>query len=438
MNASSIQQIKFTGPLALAIMALPFSVMLCHVALISLGVVWTIEGQWREKYKAILMNPMVNVFLLFFLLHVLAVFYSSDKQVAWFSLEKKISLFALPMILATIELRKEDVKKMLHIFIITCIAATLICLGTGFYKIYEGAPTFNFDPFSTASFYSFNANTPNAWMHLSYVQLASGIDIHPSYFSLYLNFCIFLLIHFYARSFHELSVLKKTIFLLIFLYLSIFILLLSSRVMIFALLLISFYGINQLLKTAHRTLYWSISLAYFVLFLGMLYLNPVSRFRGYQEIVTTYPYLKPGLQSQSTTIRASLWSVSIQSLPKINWFLGAGTGDVEQLISETSKNRNITNVLDSKDPHNQYLQTLLGLGALGLGMLLICFGWPAYLSYQNGNLVYLGFIFLFSILCLTETVLELQKGIVFYSLFGSLILFQYHPVRLTSLSPSKA
>ena len=202
--------------------------------------------------------------------------------------------------------------------------------------------------------------------------------------------------------------------------------------MIFAFFLISLYELNQLLKTAQRTVYLTSLFAYVLLFSGALYLNPVSRFRGYQEIVTTYPYLKPGNQTQSTTIRASLWSVSIQSLPKINWFLGVGTGDVEHLISETSSRTNITNVLGTNDPHNQYLQTLIGLGVLGLGTLLICFGWPAYISFQNGNFLYLGFIFLFSILCITETAMELQKGIVFYSLFSSLILFQYHPVRLAS------
>ena len=336
--------------------------------------------------------------------------------------------------LASIQLRKEDVRKLLHVFIITCIAATFICLWMAFLKAYVASPTLNFDSYSNATFYSLNSNVSTIWMFISYIELASGIGIHPTYFSLYLVFCVFLIIYFYAESFVLLTTVKKVILLILLGYLSIFILLLSSRIMVFAFFSISLYGLNKFLKSAPRSIYWTSSLACILLFSGILYLNPVSRFRGYQEIVTTYPYLKSGLQTQSTTIRASLWSLSIKSLPEINWLLGVGSGDVEHLLSEISKRSNITNVLGTNDPHNQYFQTLLGLGVLGLSALIICFAWPAYISYQTGNFLYLGFIFLFAILCMTESAMELQKGIVFYSLFGSLILFQYHPVQSASFN----
>ena len=178
--------------------------------------------------------------------------------------------------------------------------------------------------------------------------------------------------------------------------------------------------------------------SFIFLFCGLVYVNPVSRYRSYQEMATTWPYLNPGLQTQSTTIRASLWWLSIQSVPRINLLLGVGPGDVEHLISETGKSANVTNVLGTNDPHNQYLQTLLGLGIVGLCSLLVCFAWPAWVAHQTGNHLYVAFIFLFAILCLTETAMGIQKGIVFYSLFGSLILFQYKPVAAISLNPATA
>ncbi len=434
MNAGSIQHIKFTGPLALAIVSLPFSITICHLALILFGIIWIAEGRWNEKWKTILKNPVVVIFVFFFLLNLLGAIYSADQRIGWFSLEKKISLVTLPVMLASTQLRKEDIRKLLHAFIITCVAATLICLWMALGKAYVGSSTLNFDSYSNASFYSLNPSVSSIWMFISYIELASGIGIHPSYFSLYLIFCVFLLIHFYAESFISLTSVKKTILLSLLGYLSIFILLLSSRIMVFAFFSISLYGLHKFLKSAPRSIYWTGSLVCILLFSGILYLNPVSRFRGYQEIVATYPYLKSGLQTQSTTVRASLWSVSIKSLPEINLFFGVGTGDVNHLISEISTRSNITNVLGTNDPHNQYLQTLLGLGVLGLTTLLICFAWPAYISYQTGNFLYLGFIFLFAILCITETAMELQKGVVFYSLFGSLILFQYNHVQLASLN----
>lgn len=438
MNVSHIQLIKFTGPLALAIGALPFSIVVCHIGLAMFSIAWILDGKWKEKWETILDNYIVVIFFLFFLLHVFGIVYSQDKHIAWFNLEKKISLLLLPIMLASIKLDKEDVRKLLHVFIAVCIAATVICLWAAFRKTNSASPTFNFDSYSNSTFYALNSSASSMWMYFSYIELASGIGIHPAYLSLYIVFCIFLLIYFYSNSFATFKLVNKILLLTLLVYLSIFVLFLSTRIMILGFLIISAYGLNQFLKTTPRLISWIISISVVALFLSILYLNPVSRFRNYQEIITTWPYLKPGLQSQSTTIRASLWSTSIHSLPGINWFIGTGTGDVQHLISETSKRTNITNVLGTYDPHNQYLQTLLGLGLLGLGTLIICFVWPTFVSYPTGNILYIGFIFLFSVLCLTETAMELQKGIVFYSLFSSLLLFQYHPIQLKKVSSSKA
>jgi O-antigen ligase len=432
-----LQHIKFIGPLALAMVALPFSIPICHFALIVFGIVLAIDGQWKEKWKAIRTNPIVGIFLFFFLLHLIGIIYSEDKHNAWFAVEKKLSLFVLPILFATVKLEKEEVRKLLHVFVVACLVATFICLGAALRKASLTSPTVNFDSYSDASFYSFNPKASSLWMFISYIELASGIGIHPAYLSLYLTFCVLLLIHFYADSFATFPLTKKMGILALLFYLSVFVLFLSTRITIIALLIISLYGLRQFLKTSPRFILRTSFLAFIFLFCGLVYFNPVSRFRGYQEIISTWPYLQPGLQKQSTTIRASLWSLGIQSLPKINWLLGTGTGDVEQLISETSASTNITNILGTNDPHNQYLQTLLGLGIVGLSTLLACFAWPAWVAYRNGNFLYVGFVFLFSLLCLTETAMELQKGIVFYTLFGSLILFHYKSIPVVSFNPVK-
>ena len=437
MNAGSIQRIKFTGPLALAIGAMPFSIILCHFALIVFAIMWIADGHWKVKWEAIVKNPIILILSLFFLLHLFGIIYSMDKQTAWFNIEKKISLFALPIMLASITLEKEDVRKLFQVFLITCVVATLVCLGVAFRKAYLVSPTFNFDSYSNFSFYSFNPQASNIWLFISYIELASGIGMHPAYLSLYLSFCVLLILHFYSPSFAGFTRSKKIILIGLLGYLGIFILFLCSRIMILAFLVISLYSLNQFLKAAPPLIRLISSLIFILLFSSIVYLNPVSRFRSYQEITSTWPYLKPGLQTQSTTIRASLWSVSVKSLSKINWLVGAGTGDVEHLISETGESINVSNILRTNDPHNQYLHTLLGLGALGLSTLLICFAWPVLTSYQTGNYLYLGFIFLFSLLCLTETAMELQKGIVFYSLFNSLILFHHKPVQFISFNLAK-
>ncbi len=434
----ALQHIKFTALLALAIASLPFSITVCHYALIAFGLVWVVDGQWKEKWNNLKANPLVVTFIFFFLLHLVGIIYSENKHAAWFSIEKKITLLVLPLILASIKLDRVEVRQLLHVFVIACLTATFVCLGTALYRVYLASPTMHLASYSSHSFYSFQTEPPRLWMFISYRELALGIDIHPAYLSLYLNFCIVLLIDFYADSFVNFTMAKKMGILFTLFYLFTFVLFLSSRISILALLVISLYGLHKFLKSGFRLNFWASFLAFVFFFSGIIYFNPVSRFRSYEEMATTWPYLNSGLQSQSTTIRASLWWLSYQSLPKINWLMGAGTGDVENLISQAGEFANITNVLKTNDPHNQYLQTLLGLGILGLFILLICLAWPTWIAYKTGNHLYVAFTFLFSTLCLTESAMEMQKGIVFYSLLGSLILFLYKPVGVITYKPVAA
>ena len=424
MSDFSIQHIKLSVPLAFAISVMPFSVTLCHFGLIFFGIAWLIDGKWKEKWTQLLTHPYVIVFLLFFLINLFGAFYSTDKHAAWFNFEKKAFLFALPPMLASIKLDQKDVRQLLRLFIISCLVATIFCLFNAFVRINQLSPPFLFGSYTDTSFYDINAEQANAWKLLSYADLSSAIGIHPAYLSLYLTFCLLLIFHFYARSFTSLSRSKKIILTVLLLYFTMFILLLSTRIIILSLSIITIYAAIQFLKKYSYLVSIAGCVAVVILLAGIIYLNPVSRFRNFQEISTTWPYLKPGFQTQSTTIRASLWSLSIQSFPKINWLLGTGTGDVEHIMAETGRDKNISNVLGTNDPHNQYLHTLLGSGILGFGILLVYFIWPIWSSYHAGNLLYVGFAFLFIALCMTETALELQKGVIFYGLIGSLILFQ--------------
>lgn len=439
MNAIRVQHIKFTGPLALAVVALPFSIAICNLAVGLLGISWIVEWNWKEKWKMLKSNPTVYCFILFFLLHIIATIYSIEKKIAWFSVEKKILFLVFPVILATIKLEKADIRFIFNLFIISCLTATLICLSVAYQKTIQGVANNNFDPYSALAFQTLSPQyNKDAWGFFSYVELASGINMHPTYLSLYITFCVMILIHFHAESFSDYSKLKQAIILATLLYLSIFIICLSSRIITLAFFGVSIYGVARfLIKTSSFTK-WSTVILVSCLLIGVLYLNPVTRFRNYQEVISTWPYIKPGLQTQSTTIRVSLWSSSVQSLRKINYFIGTGTGDVERLVQKTSDQNGISNILNTHDPHNQYLYTLLGLGIIGLIALLLCFVLPAIVAIQKQNYFHFIFIVLFALLCLTESAFEVQKGIAFFCLFSSLFLFQSNWVEIYHIKPVKA
>ena len=425
MNALRIQRVKFTGLLALAVVTLPFSIAAFNLAAVLLFVSWIIDWDWKGKWRTLTANPLVIVFVLFFLMHLFAVSYSADKVTAWFGVEKKILFIALPLMLASVKLEKEDVRFLLNLFIITCLTGTVICLVVAYGKTTQGLTNFNFDAYSALNYHTLSPQYNNdAWAFFSYVELASGIGMHPAYFSLYLTFCVLILIHFHAESFSRYGKLKQVVILLTLFYLSVFIICLSTRIITLAFFIITIYGTVKFLAPSSPLIKWSAAFLFGSFLVAVLYLNPVSRFRNYQEMVSTWPFLKTGLQTQSTTIRASLWFLSIKSLTNTNYLIGTGTGDVEHLIQKTANEYDISNILNTNDPHNQYFYTLLGMGAIGLLLLLSCLILPAIFAFQNQNYFFLTFITLYSLLCITESALEVQKGIAFFCLFNSLFLFQ--------------
>jgi hypothetical protein len=103
-------------------------------------------------------------------------------------------------------------------------------------------------------------------------------------------------------------------------------------------------------------------------------------------------------------------------------------------MEKSSKQYKITNVLHSHDPHNQFLYSLLGNGYPGLLLLILCVAVPAYFAWAMKDFLLLGFSFIFCLLCFTESALELQKGIAFYSLFFPLLYFQLNSFQRVTVS----
>ncbi|MCX8491977.1 MAG: O-antigen ligase family protein, partial [Cyclobacteriaceae bacterium] len=102
-----------------------------------------------------------------------------------------------------------------------------------------------------------------------------------------------------------------------------------------------------------------------------------------------------------------------------------GVGDVQNKLQEVYKRYFLKySYMEKFNAHNEYVQTLLGLGFVGLIILLFTLAFPFYLAYKKQEIIYILFIALFAYCCITESMLHVQKGIVFYAFFNSLFLSQ--------------
>jgi hypothetical protein len=162
-----------------------------------------------------------------------------------------------------------------------------------------------------------------------------------------------------------------------------------------------------------------------IVFVAILYINPISRYRNIHEVTSTSIRIRQNeTYKNSIQIRLSLWWLALKSVDTSNIFAGSGTGDVTDVMKQSGREHAISNILNSYDPHSQYLFTLLSHGVIGLLILLLNFAIPLYFIWHQRDYLYLAFAFLFVTLCITESALELQKGIVFFALVSPLLLLR--------------
>ncbi len=421
-----------------AIIFLPVSMSLCHAALAIYILAWMREGQWRQKAELLKSHPLVWGFLVFLALHVIGISHSEDIANGWFNVQKKLFFFLLPAIFATtLSLDKKAIQLLFKGFIFTCVVTTLFCLAVGFYHYQTLQMQNNFD-ISTLSLYQhLNPDANLLWMFFSYIELASGIGMHPTYLAMYVVFSVLLLIHLYTESFRTYQPLKKTGIILLFFYLEIIIVLLSSRILILTFTVITLSSLIFILRSIQvGPIFQTISVAVVLApILLMVLVNPVARYRNLQEPATRETYLPSdaGIYSYSTGIRKSLWVLSLRVIMESNPVFGAGTGDVKGVIKKMCERSGEDNIIHSYDPHNQFLYTQIGLGILGIAALLICLYLPLWVAFRQKNYFYLGFILLFTLVATTESVLESQKGIVFFAIFNSILVFPYGNLSMNSL-----
>jgi O-antigen ligase len=423
------------GGLMIAAAALPFSVKICHGAIIVVLLSWLLEGEWKTKAAILQHSILLQLLLLLFMIQGVGLIFSDSLARGWFSLEKQIFFLLLPLALATtaIKLHRAQLKLVIASFVTACLTGTIVCILHAWHEanlVMAGSATVN--PYLASSQYSELHGTESpAWLVFSYLSLSKGIGIHPTYFALFLAFSIiFLLIEFPSLS----SLLAKAGVLILLLYFTMFIVFLSSRIVILCLAVIYIsILVNCIVRRQGRSAF--LGFAALFAFAIMVFLNPVTEYRSIEEInASTFTIEEGNKYTNAAQIRISLWWLALKSLKVANPLTGVGTGDVETAMAQSSEEFRVTNIISSFDPHNQYLYELIANGAPALLVLLAFLLLPLWWAWLHQDYLLLGFMFLIFMVCMTESVFELQKGIVFYSLMSGLLFYQANSFQNVSLN----
>lgn len=409
-----IHQKIFLASMFLTVIALPLSRALLSVSLILLIVNWMVEGEFRRKWLILKKRPIIFFFMGFYLIHLFGLLYTDNPAAALKSLQVKLPLLFFPLVIGSeSRLSRKEFHLVIRGFITSGLMASLLCLLMALRESYlAGASLLDYE-------------------YYTYYNFSSLISLHPTYFALFLNLSLFGIVWLWydrrkrGEEIHKGRLVWQGMVLLGVL------LLLSARMQIIILLLVTVLSVIWF--SARRGKIWQGAFVVMgltaVLSAGILF-NP-ENYRRFEDLFSASAESR-GIENSGKGVRVFIWDNAV-SLMRENLWIGVGTGDSLDELAESYRSDGFEYGFESRlNAHNQYLETGVALGLVGMVYLLVGFLLPAGWAIRRRNYLYLGFLILFALSCLTESMLSRQHGVNFYAFFNAFLAFQFPFLRNTN------
>jgi len=122
--------------------------------------------------------------------------------------------------------------------------------------------------------------------------------------------------------------------------------------------------------------------------------------------------------------RGVLWESALKANREI--LLGVGTGDYNLVLNEFYRDHDLQSFAErNTNAHNQYLQSLIMNGVLGVLTLLITLIRPLYLYARRGSTLGILVIFPFVVYGVTEVFLGRYQGVVLFAVLHQWVISRY-------------
>ncbi|SRR5260221_1976814 len=401
-----INRIYYYGLLMIAItLPLP-SFPLNSICIIAIIIIWIVNVSMERKLMIDRQNVLlVSAPLALFVAYLIGVGYSSNIPDAWSSIQKKLPICFLPLVVASFPaIGSKRLNAILVSFVISCVCVSAACV------IY----TFQLNKELGIEFASYNN-----WQ-FSDDNLIRKFGFHHVYFAMYLCLCLVVIGHLVNSSANKYV---KLGWIFISIYIVLFMMALSSRMGIIVLVVIATLAILVYLRGS-IVLKLLVITGLFVATIVVGYQFPFIRekFTGLFDINLNQYNAKYRASSRWTLLNNS-WSII-----RDNWVFGVGTGDFDDLLlKEHMKSNYEEGIFHEYNAHNQYLDAAGCVGIMGFIAMLASMLIPFYLSLKKRDFLSLSFTLIVFLSFLTETMLARQKGIVFFALFYSLLnMYGFH------------
>lgn len=399
-NSSTVERLSLpllTAGLVSVAVFLPWSTYLTNASISIAALIWLF---FVRVHKTFFTKEIIFFIILFgslYFIEVVGMLYTDNVSYGLFRLETKLSLLVFPLITLASGIQKKSIQLILVVFICSTILACTWCTITAVKSIHDqGLP------------FSILIND----FRYSNLNLTAPIkNIHPTYLSLFICLTIYFIADYIRK--HR----SAYLLILIIFYLILFTFQLASRAGLAALFCtlviigVSFIGRRQKL---FLVLYFTFIIAAVI---TITLAVPIIKYRMVDTVMEASIQEE---QVNSVSYHYKSWYCAIEKLSDNHIIFGYGTGDEINTISECYAENGWIDY--RHDAHNEYLSSLLKHGLIGLAILLACLIYPYYLAFKNKDLFYISFLTTIIICFFSESMLRGQTGLVFYTLFNSLLL----------------
>lgn len=353
-------------------------------------------------------------FIIYFLVIVISVIYSENKDVAIKHIGRYIAFLVVPLSFNFLPVLSHTYKFFIRKVYVYGIIVLLTFLF--FNAVRQNAEIgYSFIDFISSIFLSiFDSDVTVSgieyWVFM-YEGLTGVINIQPIYISLFVNLGYAFLI-----SLREKEEISSVRFWAISAFFLLFSVLLSSRmetIIFFVLLFLYLLVYSPKSKKEFFRNLFACSISVFLMVL-VVFSNPILKDRILSTIDTNYTSDYVSFANQN--VRMEKWKNSLQVIEK-SPIIGQGIGDYkDELIAQYKENNFLLGVENRYNSHNQYLDTMLQSGLFGLVVLLGLFFRGVINAYKKDLekiLLYLTFGLSF----ITESMFDRHWGIVSFVFF---------------------
>ena len=398
---------RATGLILVLLFTLPFGSVNPNNVLVVLlfihSLVYLKKQQWIDAFK----SPIFLAVGGFYILHVLNLFHANEMAEGVRQLEIKAPFFlaSLLMIANKPFYPQQFKRKAQSAFLYGTLSVSLMALLVSLMKALQAKSWFFFgeDGVTKISFFT-------------YQQLSDTFS-HPAYFSLFVGFAIFIgLQRVFASSGKQ-----KLRYLLIAAFLLIMMILLQGRMNILALL--GVFGISFIYYAVKKRMYLVLAVPVLLL-AGLVVLismgNGQSKSRFLQ--MPNFDYDITGEDFNSATYRLAEWTCALDVIQENFWF-GTGVGDNRKALIDAYKARGFKKGVELNFiAHNQYIETMIACGLVGLLALLFMLSYYGKLLYAKKDFAVLACLIYLAFCMLTESMFERSLAITLFSVFFPLML----------------